>query len=56
MTDDERIQALQTSVVQAMNASNLPLGVKALVLENAWLKIAAAMQPSRQDADAHPQE
>lgn len=56
MTDDERIQALQASVVQAVNASSLPLGVKALVLENAWLKIAAAMQPPRQDADAHPQE
>lgn len=56
MTDDERIRALQAAVVQAVNASSLPLGVKALVLENAWLKIAAAMQPPRQDADAHPQE
>lgn len=44
MTDTEKIAALQQAVVAALNAAPLPLGVKALVLENALLRVQAAMQ------------
>lgn len=43
MTDDERILALWQSVVDAVNASPLPLGVKALVLENTLFKVETAL-------------
>lgn len=43
MTDDERVTALQTAVMEAVNASRLPLSVKALTLENLLLRIHAAM-------------
>lgn len=43
MTDTEKIAALQQAVVAALNAAPLPLGVKALVLENALLKVQMAM-------------
>ena len=42
MTDDERIGALQQAVVEAVNESCLPLGVKALVLENLLLRVTVA--------------
>ena len=44
MTDDERIGALQQAVVEAVNESCLPLGVKALVLENLLLRVTAAIR------------
>lgn len=44
MTDDERISALQQAVVEAVNESCLPLGVKALVLENLLLRVTAAIR------------
>lgn len=44
MTDDERISALQQAVVEAVNKSCLPLGVKALVLENLLLRVTAAIR------------
>lgn len=57
MTDDERIMALQQGIVSAVNASSLPLGVKALVLENTLLKIFAAMGTARNvQTNEEPQE
>lgn len=47
MTDDERIQALQAALVDAVNAAALPLSVKALALENTLLRIQLAMQAAR---------
>lgn len=44
MTDDERISALQQAVVEVVNESCLPLGVKALVLENLLLRVTAAIR------------
>lgn len=55
MTDTEKIAALQQAVVAALNAAPLPLGVKALVLENALLRVQAAMQypaPGAEEEDA----
>lgn len=45
MTDDERVRALQDALMDAVNASRLPLSVKALTLENLLLRIHAAMAP-----------
>lgn len=56
MTDNERVQILQTEVVEAVNRSRLPLGVKALVLENALLKVTAAMADVRHPHNDEPQE
>ena len=39
LTDDDRIQALQAALVDAVNAATLPLSVKALALENTLLRI-----------------
>ena len=43
MTDDERVAALQTALVDAVNASRLPLSVKGLALENLLLRIHGAV-------------
>lgn len=57
MTDNERVQILQTEVVDAVNRSRLPLGVKALVLENTLLKINAAMETAKNvQSNEEPQE
>lgn len=53
MTDDERVQTLQDALMDAVNASRLPLSVKALALENLLLRIHAAMAP---DAGAEKKE
>ena len=57
MTDDERIVALQQGIVSAVNGSSLPLGVKALILENTLMKISAAMGTARNvQSNEEPQE
>lgn len=56
MTDTEKIAALQQTVVSALNAAPLPLSVKALVLENALLRVQAAMQhpaPGAEKEESH---
>lgn len=54
MSDNEMILTLQNEVFAAVNASKMPLAVKSLVLENALLKVNAAMQAEkeRQAAEA----
>lgn len=42
MTDNEKVRALMNSLVQCLNASNLPLAVKALALENILLRVKIA--------------
>lgn len=42
MTDNEKIRALMNSLVNALNASHLPLAVKELALENIMLHIKIA--------------
>ena len=54
MTDDERIQALQAALVDAVNAAALPLSVKALALENTLLRIQLAMQAARSKREEAP--
>ena len=48
------ILTLQNEVFAAVNASKMPLAVKSLVLENALMKVNAAMQAEkeRQAAEA----
>lgn len=43
MSDDERVSKLQASVIAAINECDLPLSVKALVLENTLLRVQAAI-------------
>lgn len=52
MTDDERIQALQAALVDAVNAATLPLSVKALALENLLLRVKVAMQSTYSENNA----
>ena len=44
MTDNELIVKLQNDVLDAVNASRMPLMVKAIVLENALLKVNASIR------------
>lgn len=54
MSDNEMILTLQNEVFAAVNASKMPLAVKSLVLENALMKVNAAIQAEkeRQAAEA----
>lgn len=54
MSDNEMILTLQNEVFAAVNASKMPLAVKSQVLENALMKVNAAMQAEkeRQAAEA----
>lgn len=54
MSDNEMILTLQNEVFAAVNASKMPLAVKSLVLENALMKVNAAVQAEkeRQAAEA----
>lgn len=54
MSDNEMILTLQNEVFAAVNASKMPMAVKSLVLENALMKVNAAMQAEkeRQAAEA----
>ena len=42
MTDNEKIRALMQSLVNALNASHLPIAVKELALENILLRVKIA--------------
>ena len=44
MTDNELIVKLQNDVLDAVNASKMPLMVKAIVLENVLLKVNASIR------------
>lgn len=44
MSDDELVVKLQNDVLDAVNASRMPLMVKAIVLENALLKVNASIR------------
>lgn len=42
MSDNEKVSALVSSLVKALNASDLPLAVKELALDNLLLSIKVA--------------
>lgn len=48
MSDNEMILTLQNEVFAAVNNSKMPLAVKSLVLENALMKVNAAMQAEKE--------
>lgn len=54
MSDNELIIQLQTDVLNVVNSSQMPLMVKALVLENVLLKVNASVRDeiARQQAQA----
>ena len=57
MSDNELIIQLQNSILNAVNSSQMPLMVKALVLENVLLKVNTSVKDefSRQQAQAEEQ-
>lgn len=52
MSDNEMILTLQNEVFAAVNRSKMPLVVKSLVLENALMKVNAAIQAEKEQAEA----
>lgn len=56
MSDNEMILTLQNEVFAAVNASKMPLAVKSLVLENALMKVNAAMQAEKERQAAEDTE
>ena len=48
MSDNDMILTLQNEVFAAVNRSKMPLAVKSLVLENALMKVNAAMQTEKE--------
>lgn len=52
MTDNEKIRALMQSLVNALNASALPMAVKELALENVLLRIQLAELNAKKGDDA----
>lgn len=56
MSDNEMILTLQNEVFAAVNASKMPLAVKSLVLENALMKVNAAMQAEKEQQAAEATE
>lgn len=57
MSDNELIIQLQTDVLNVVNSSQMPLMVKALVLENVLLKVNTSVKDeiARQQAQAAAQ-
>ena len=49
MRDNQLVQDLVESILASVNASRLPLAVKALALDNILLRVQAAMQAADQD-------
>ena len=56
MSDNELIIQLQNNVLNAINSSQMPLMVKSLVLENALLKVNAAMKNESEKQAQQTQE
>lgn len=52
MNDNEKVKALQDSLLRDVNAAALPLGVKAVALENLLLRVEMAMNAAAGAADA----
>lgn len=52
MSDNEKVQELRESLLRDVNAAALPLGVKALALENLLLRVERAMNAAAGAADA----
>lgn len=55
MNDNEKVQALRESLLRDVNAAVLPLGVKAVVLENLLLRVEMAMNAETGAADTSEQ-
>lgn len=49
MSDNERIDQLVSSILAAVNESQLPLGVKALALENILFRVKDAIRQQKSD-------
>ena len=57
MNDNKKMESLADSLLRDVNAADLPLGVKALALENLLLRVKLAMcatsaEPEKEAPDA----
>ena len=52
MSDNEKVKALKDSLLRDINVSTLPLSVKALTLENLFLRVEMAMNAAAGATDA----
>ena len=52
MNDNKKMEALADSLLRDVNAADLPLGVKALALENLLLRVKLAMCATEGSANA----
>ena len=55
MNDNEKMEVLVDSLLRDVNAADLPLGVKALALENLLLRVKMAMQSTHAENNASAQ-
>ncbi|EFB74804.1 hypothetical protein [Subdoligranulum variabile] len=56
MEDNQLVQDLVEGILASVNASCLPLAVKALALENILLRVQAALRPANQETPQQPAE
>lgn len=56
MQDNQLVEDLVAAIVASVNASCLPLAVKALALENVLLRVQAAMRPTDRDTSQETTE
>ena len=55
MSDNEKVKALKDSLLRDINVSTLPLSVKALTLENLFLRVEMAMNAAAGATDTSEQ-
>lgn len=54
MSDNELIAKLQSDIISAVNASQMPLMVKSIVLENILLRVNASIHNKAVESNVEP--
>ena len=54
MSDNELIAKLQSDIISAVNASQMPLMVKSIVLENVLLLVNASIRNEAAESNVEP--
>lgn len=54
MSDNELIAKLQSDIISAVNASQMPLMVKSIVLENVLLRVNASIRNEAAESNVEP--
>lgn len=56
MSDNELIAKLQSDIISAVNASQMPLMVKSIVLENVLLRVNASIRNEAEESNVESVE